>query len=111
MIDQVDNFRKYDIFLLCETWLKPQHPYDMNIHGFKCINVCRPQSNKRAKRDSGGLMCYIRKEIEEGIEHVICAKNSEDRLWLKLQANFFGFEKDVFLCLAYVSPETSCHPA
>ena len=24
---------------------------------------------------------------------------------------FFRFDKDVFLCLAYVSPETSCHLA
>ena len=83
----------------------------MNIHGFKCINVCRSRSNKRAKRGSGGLTCYIREEINEGIEHVNCAKTSEDRLWIKLQADFFGLDKDVFLCLAYVSPDTSCHPA
>ena len=68
----------------------------MNIHGFKCINDCRTES---AKRGSGGLMCQIR---EEGIEHVICTKNSEDRLWIKLQANLFGIDKDGFLCLAYM---------
>ena len=31
-------------------------------------------------------------------------------MWLKLDADFFGFDKDVFLCLAYISPESSCHP-
>ena len=33
-------------------------------------------------------------------------------MWIKLHAKFFGLDKDrLYLCLAYVSPETSCHPA
>ena len=34
-----------------------------------------------------------------------------DCAWVKLCASFFGFDKDLFLCLAYVSPETSSHSA
>ena len=40
-----------------------------------------------------------------------CNKSSDDRPWVKLCANFFGFDRDLFRCLAYVSPETSSHPA
>lgn len=56
-------------------------------------------------------MCYFRKDIKEGIEHIPGLKWSEDRLWIKLNAEFFGLDKDMYLCLAYVSPETSCHLA
>ena len=31
---------------------------------------------------------------------------SEDRVWLKLCAKFFGTKKDVFLCSLYMSPDT-----
>ena len=65
----------------------------------------------RLRRGSGGLICYIKKEIEEGVKNVPCNKCLEDRLWLKLDADFFGLDEDVFLCLAYISPESSCHPA
>ena len=111
LIEQIDHFKNFDIILLCETWLKPQHPYDMNIQGYKSINITRSPTNVKAKRGSGGLMCYIKKEIEEGVNNVPCEKCSEDRLWLKLDAVFFGLDKDVYLCLAYISPESSCHPA
>lgn len=40
-----------------------------------------------------------------------CDKSSDDRLWIKLEAEFFGLDKDLFLCLAYMSPESFCHPA
>ena len=56
-------------------------------------------------------MRYFRKEIKEGIERFAGLERSEDRLWIKLCANFFVLDKDLYLCLAYASPETSCHPA
>ena len=56
-------------------------------------------------------MCYFRKEIKEGIESIPGLEQSQDRLWIKLSANFFGLDKDIYLCLSYISPETSCHSA
>ena len=50
-----------------------------------------------ANHDSTGeLKEAYKRGNHEGIEHVICSKTSEDRLWIKLQANFFGLDKDVF---------------
>ena len=34
--------------------------------------------------------------------------NQDDRLWAKLDSQFFGFDKSVFLCLTYVTPDKSC---
>ena len=47
----------------------------------------------------------------EGIEYLnpMCTYFSEDRLWIQLNANYFGFNKHLLLCLVHVSPETSTH--
>lgn len=49
---------------------------------------------------------FIREEIEQGIEVISNQLKSEDRVWLKLCAKFFGTKKDVFLCSLYMSPDT-----
>ena len=41
-------------------------------------------------------MCYLRKEIKSGVEQMPGLKRSEDRMWIKLSAKFFGFEKDLY---------------
>ena len=28
-------------------------------------------------------------------------------MWLKLSKDFFGIEKDIFMCMAYIPPESS----
>ena len=110
-MDQVENFSDFDMVLLSETWLKPNHSYDMNIPGYNSVCLSRLCTNIKARRGSGGLMCYIRNGIKEGIEilNPKCNNFSEDRLWIKLCANYFSFEKDLYLCLVYISPETSTH--
>ena len=96
----------YDIILLSKTWLKPNHPYNMNLQGYTSVCLSQSCTNKKAKRGSGGLMCYIRNEIKEGIEFLnsLCSNNSEDRMWIKLSANYFGFDKDMYMCLVYITP-------
>ena len=54
-------------------------------------------------------MCYLRGEIKSGIEHMPGLKRSEGRMWIKLHGKFFGFEKDLYIGLVYISPEASCH--
>ena len=111
LIDNIEYFTNYDIVLLSETWLKPNHPYNMNIQGYTSVCLPRSCTNRNAKRGSGGLMCYIKNEIKEGIEFLnsACYNFSEDRLWIKLSAIYFGFVKDLYVCLVYVTPETSTH--
>ena len=83
-MEQIGFFNEFDIILLCETWLKPNHPYDMNLKDFDSICISRSGTSRKAKRGSGGLMCYFRKEIKEGIEYIAGLERSEDRLWIKI---------------------------
>ena len=94
--------------LLCETWLKQDTLHNLNISDYKILNVTRNVARK-AKRGSGGLLCYIRSNLMEGITPMNNLSQSTDRIWLKLDAAFFGYNKDLFLCFAYISPESSCH--
>ncbi len=64
-----------------------------------------------AKRGSGGLLCYKKKEIQEGVVHLSVFNSSEDRLWIRLKADFFRLSTDVFICFVYISRASSCHIA
>ena len=105
----IEVINQYDINLLCETWLKHTEQFNLEVKGYESIVICRSITNKRSKRNSGGLVCYIKKDIMEGIERAECDQKSNDRLWLKLSSTFFGLENDTFVCLCYISPETSTH--
>ena len=63
------NFeRKYDIIFLTESWLN----YDSEIHipGFDCFNFYRKFKHRRAKRKSGGIICFIKQCVSSGISVV-----------------------------------------
>ena len=105
----VHSIKNNDILL--ETWLKQNNQSIFDIKGYSQICMCRSTTNPRAKRGSGGLMNFIRKEIMDGISIVSNNSKSEDRIWLKLSAKVFGFDKDVFICSLYISPQRSSHIA
>ena len=95
---------KSDINILLETW--KGECKDNNILGYNCISKSRKKKRK-AKRHSGGIIIYYRKEYEKGITHIVNGTNSQNRLWLKLSKEFFGFQENVYLCAVYVPPVTS----
>ena len=109
LIENIDFFKRFDLILLCETWHNLHNMHNFDIKDYTYISSCRARTNRKAKRNSGGLLCYVKDIIKEGIEQISCYKNSDDRIWIKLHASFFGFKRDVFLCLVYISPETSTH--
>ena len=48
----------------------------------------------------GGLGIFIKSNIRPAIK--ILENTHKDFQWLKLDKNFFNFNKDIFLCLAYI---------
>ena len=109
LIENIDFFKRFHLILLCETWHNPHNMHNFDIKDYTYISSCRAKTNRKAKRNSGGFLCYVKDTIKEGIVQISCYKNSDDRIWIKLHASFFGFNQDVFLCLVYISPETSTH--
>ena len=95
-----------DVFLLSETWCETPSEVPM-LPGYSCIPVCRPWKHHAAARASGGLVCYVRECLSH---HLTMWKAASDGsyMWLRLEKQA-GFERDLFICLAYICPETSTH--
>ena len=63
----------------------------------------------KARRHSGGIIIYFKKEFTKGITYLKEATLSQNRLWLKLDKMFFGLSQDVYLCAVYIPPISSPH--
>jgi len=98
----LDYLKHFDIIFLSETWTNPLSKVDMN--GYVCVSKHR-RRRKRAKRDSGGLICYIKSNFKKGI--IAMDWDFEDGLVMRLDKQCFGFNENVFLILPYVKPNTS----
>ncbi|CAC5415300.1 unnamed protein product [Mytilus coruscus] len=101
----IDNI-KSDINVILETWKRENA--ETQIENFVSISKCR-KKHKKSKRHSGGIIIYIKKEIFKGITNLSKASTSPNRIWLKLDKSFFGYEKDLFLCAVYIPPYNSTH--
>ena len=63
----VDRVNCFDIVMLNETWTNVNS--DIKLSGYK--HFCKHRFRKKGgKRDSGGIVIYIKEEIFEGISEV-----------------------------------------
>ena len=95
-----------DINIILETW-KGEN-YNTQIEGFVSITKCR-KKHKKSKRHSGGIIIYVKKSIFKGVSYLCKETTSPNRAWLKLDKQFFGLEKDLYLCAIYIPPQNSVH--
>ncbi len=93
----------HDIVMLSETWLgKNSDKKKFKIDGFKDIPRNRMFRHKRAKRDSGGIILYIRKSLCQNIRVV---QNICDHFSVVEITNMFPFP--VYLIFCYIPPVDS----
>ena len=98
----VKSINCYDIILLSETWTNKHSKLQLNGY----VKVCKHRKRrKRAKRDSGGLVCFFKHEIWNGI--TCCPWHFEDGLVFKLDKFYFGFDNNVYLLFPYMRPNSS----
>ena len=98
-----DYIKSLDILCLQETHVGPSETQSLTVEGFRIIPFHRKKSENN--RFFGGSMLLIRKELMRGIK--IIDSYGGDVIWLKLKKEFFGLEKDLLFCFAYVPPSTS----
>ena len=75
------------------------------IDGYGHFVLNRNDKNPIAKRDSGGLVVYLK-------NHLICedtfVKSIEDCIiWIKFGGHLFNLDGDVYICLCYNTPQGS----
>ena len=75
-----------------------------NIHGF--MN-CRGERKGKCKacRDSSGVVIYFWQDIRKGVQKV--ESTLKYAIWLRLYKNYFGLNKDLYLCIVYTPPRNS----
>ena len=74
------------------------------INGFANFRSERKKKCK-AKRNSWGLIIYCRQELVKGVTKI--KSSSLDMIWLKLDHSYFGLPQDMYICVAYLVPDSS----
>jgi len=101
-----DEFLSYvensDIICVQETWLDSY--VDLDIPGYSFFTSSRIRS-KGAKRNSGGVAVIFKSLYRRGISKLV--SSTVDTVWCKFDKQFFGLENDLYLCNAYIPPESS----
>ena len=77
----------------------------IELKGYTCYNFYRKFKHKRAKRNTGGMVVYVKHCLNRGTE--ICRNHFDTLIWIKTQKTFFDFDKDFLLCGVYAWPDES----
>lgn len=96
---------KYDLVFLAETHLG----YNANVHNigpFHYHPICRAAS-KHNRRHFGGLAILRKTSIKPYVK--ILKNSNPEYQWVKLEKDFFGFSKDLYICLVYYPPSGSAY--
>ena len=93
------------IFGCIETHHKADEIDQIQIKGYKCLNLCRKKL--KAGRSSGGIAVYVHNSIVQGVSKI--PGTGSENLLLNLKADFFGMDRDVAVCFSYCVPEYSSY--
>ena len=63
------------------------------------------RSKKRAKRNSGGIIVYIREKYVNN--ETLISTSADDIIWVKLDKKVLSLNSDLYVCLCYVIPDDS----
>ncbi|VDH89489.1 Hypothetical predicted protein [Mytilus galloprovincialis] len=75
--------------------------------GISCVSNISQPVTKYNNRHFGGLAILRKPSLKQ---HVKILKSSiPDFQWVKLEKQFFGFDKDLFICVVYNPPEGSSY--
>ena len=97
--------QSFDLILLTETWACTDAVFE--LEGFTFYNYPRHYKHPNARRDSGGIGVFVHNDIKSG---VVVGKNHDDVLtWVKLNATYFGLEKDLYVGKIFEVPQGSVH--
>ena len=108
--DLLNLLNSNDITCIVEFWFSETQceliKKNKLIDKFSILYTCRKKSN-RAKRNSGGIIFFIKKCLNKHVS--IVQQLDEDILWLRLSKLVTNNERDLYLYCTYVSPRFHFH--
>ena len=101
--DFTEQFKNFDIVFFSESWTNDKSI--LKLEDF-AEPICKHRSRrKNARRDSGGLVCFIKKNIFKGVKNINW--EYEDGIVIELNKIFFGFNDNLYIIAPYIKPSTS----
>lgn len=95
---------KYDINMLLETWKGSDS--SLNLSEFKTLQKCW-RKHKCSKQFSRRFIILYKSKLHKGVQELQDVTTSQNRIGFKLEKDFFGLEKDLFICACYIPPLNS----
>ena len=83
--------------MLTETWT--DNYTEIEVNSFTCFVLHRTEIKKSSKRNSGGIIVYIRHEYVTN--ETLLFKDKDDILWVKISGSIFNLDND-FLCVLHI---------
>lgn len=100
-------FKSNDIILLTECWTDAFS--DIQVSNFEVFALHRTENKKNCKRNSGGIILYIRNKFVS--KDTLVFKSHDDILWIKISSSVLSLSNDLYVCLCYVVPDDSSRQA
>lgn len=102
--DEFKNiFNSSDIVLLTETWTNSFS--DIAVCNFESYVLHRYEKKKKSKRNSGGIILYIRDQYVT--RDTLVYTSNDDIIWVKISKHALALDNDLYVCLCYVTPDNS----
>ena len=102
----LEYISSYDLIFLSETWISKTDSINLDIDGYHSDQIFYYKSKNTAKgRFSGGISFYYRTELKKFI--TVVEKQQFGLIWVKILADLFPFEENVYLCHIYMPPNDS----
>ena len=96
-------FDSSDVVMFTETWTNDLSNIDVN--NFESFVLNRKDRKKKSKRNSGGIILYLRNKFIS--KDTLVMLDEEDFLWVKISKATLSTENDLYICLCYIIPEDS----
>lgn len=94
---ELEVFEKNDLILFVESWLSEEALLSVQVNGFTCYHVNRNLKKRNTKRNSGGLILYIRNELVT--DDTLFMTDSDDLMWVRLDGKLFNKQEDIYLLM------------
>lgn len=96
-------FHSSDAVLLTETWTDDFS--DIYVNNFEAFILNRKEQKKTSKRNSGGIILYLRNKFVN--KDTLVYKDEQDFLWVKICKSILFVDEDLYVCLCYIIHEES----
>ena len=100
-------FESHDVILLTECWTNQFS--ELTVNNFESFVLHRQENKKNSKRNSGGIVLYIRNKYVS--DDTLIFTSHDDILWVKISSSVLSLNNDLHICLCYVVPDESSRQA